>query len=68
MQAYIYRCVLYLSCFMISFWALMGIDFEKIIRKGRTRQAQILLWILSMAIGYLVAQFMMGLIYRNIFF
>lgn len=53
---------------MISFWALMGIDFEKIIRKGRTRQAQILLWILSMAIGYLVAQFMMGLIYRNIFF
>ncbi len=67
MKEYVYRTILYLSCFFVSFWALMGLDFERLIRRGRTRQAQVILFLLSMAIAYLVAQFLMGLLYRNIF-
>lgn len=67
MKEYILRTILYLSCFCVSFWAFMGLDFEKFIRKGRTRQAQMILLLISMAVGYLVAQFLMGLLYRNIF-
>lgn len=67
MKEYILRTILYLSCFCISFWALMGLDFERFIRKGRTKQAQMILLLAAMAMGYLVAQFLMGLLYRNIF-
>ena len=68
MVAYIYRCALYLGCFAVVFWAMMGLDFEKMIRKGRTAQAQMILVVVSMAVAYLVAQFLMGLLYRNIFY
>lgn len=67
MREYVLRCILYLSCFAVTFWALMGLDFERFIRKGRTKQAQMLLLLASMAIAYLAAQFLMGLLYRNIF-
>lgn len=67
MKEFIYRTVLYLVLFCVSFWALMGLDFERFIRKGRTRQAQILLLLGAMAMAYLAAQFLMGLLYRNIF-
>lgn len=67
MKEFIYRTVLYLACFCVSFWALMGLDFERFIRKGRTKQAQMILLLVSMALAYLVAQFLMGLLYRNIF-
>lgn len=67
MKEYIYRTVLYLGCFCACFWAFMGLDFERFIRRGRTRQAQMILLLMSMAVGYLVAQFLMGLLYRNIF-
>ncbi len=67
MEAFIYQTVLYIICFCACFWAFMGLDFEKIIRKGRTHQAQIMLLLISMACAYLVAQFIMGITYINIF-
>lgn len=67
MKEFILRTILYLTCFCTCFWAFMGIDFERFIRKGRTKQAQMILLLLSMACAYLVAQFLMGILYRNIF-
>ncbi len=68
MVEFLFRSGLYAGCFCICFWAFMGIDFEKVIRKGRTRQAQMTLFLLSMACAYLVAQFLLGILYNNFFF
>jgi uncharacterized integral membrane protein (TIGR02327 family) len=61
------RIVLHLASFAIALYALEGIDFARFIRKGRTTQATILLFLLSMALGYLVAQFLLMLAYRYYF-
>ncbi len=67
MEGFIYRVVVYIGCFLASFWALLGLDFERFIRKGKTQQAQLLVLLMAMALGYLVAQFIMALMYKNIF-
>ncbi len=67
MDTFIFTSMLYVCCFCISFWAFMGLDFEKFIRKGRTRQAQFMIMLISMATAYLVAQFLMAILYNNIF-
>lgn len=64
----LFRIILHLVCFGISLYALLGIDFGKFIHKGKTVQATLLLFLLSMALGYLVAQFLMMLSYRYIIF
>ena len=67
MNPFILRVLLYLSCFIISFWSLMGLDFERFIHKGKTAQAQMIVFLGAMAMAYLIAQFIMNLMYRNIF-
>ena len=67
MPEIVFRIILHLGCFAISLYALEGIDFARFIRKGRTQQATILLFLLSMALGYLVAQFLMMLAFKYYF-
>ncbi len=57
----IMRIVIYLVCFLLAGYALSGIDFEKIMKRGHTIHIQLLYLLLSMGIGYLVAQFILGL-------
>ncbi|MBQ1305133.1 MAG: DUF1146 domain-containing protein [Erysipelotrichales bacterium] len=52
------RVVLYLAMFSLSFWALSGLDFAKILRRGQTGKAQVLLVLLSMALGWMCAEFL----------
>ena len=65
---FILRVALYLICYVISMYGWMAIDFSKLIHKGKTWQAQLLLIALSMSTAYLMAQFIMALLYRNIFY
>ena len=65
---FILRVALYLVCYAASMYGWMAIDFSKLIHKGRTFQTQILLIVLSMSTAYLMAQFIMALLYRNIFY
>ena len=60
MQVYI-RIGLHIVCFFISLYALEGIDFARFFRKNKSEKAQIFLFLLSMALGYLVAQFLLML-------
>lgn len=49
----------YLLCFGIALYALNGIDFARIMRKGRTLEIQVLYVILSMIIAYLLGGFIL---------
>ncbi|HHX52461.1 MAG TPA: DUF1146 domain-containing protein [Erysipelothrix sp.] len=60
-QAEIIRIALLFLSFFASYWAILGIDFERFIRKGKTSQAQILAVLLAMAMAYLVMQFILSL-------
>ena len=57
----IVRIIIYLFSFGASGFALSGVDFSKITRKGSETKIQLLYIFLALALGYLVAEFLMGI-------
>lgn len=53
------KVYLYFICTLFSCFALSGINFEKIIKKNRIWETRILVLLLSLALGYLVSQFIL---------
>lgn len=60
-RAEIIRLSLLFLSFIASYWAILGLDFERFLRKGKTLEAQILAVLLAMALSYLVMQFIFSL-------
>ncbi|MBQ9035880.1 MAG: DUF1146 domain-containing protein [Erysipelotrichaceae bacterium] len=60
------RIILHFGTFAFSFYCLSGLDLSKIMLKTpqRNTKAQVLLLMMSMALGYLVAQFILAIMYR----
>lgn len=54
--------IIYLITIGFSFQAIKALQVEKIIRKGRTFEAQVLLLFMAIALGFLVGQFFITLI------
>ncbi len=52
-----YKIYLYVFFCMLSAFALSGINFEKIIKKERIWETRILVLLLSLALGYVVTNF-----------
>lgn len=55
------RVLVYLFSFFVSAYAVYGIDFAKLTRKGQSARIQILFILLTMALAYGVAQFIIGI-------
>ena len=53
---------IYLVCFLISLYAFSGIDFTRIMRKGRTQEIQALYLILALSVAYLLGNFIIVLV------
>ncbi len=62
MIEHIITIVIYLICFMVSLYALSGIDFARIMRKGRTQEIQVLYLILALVVAYLLGNFIIVII------
>ena len=62
----IVKIILHIITFSFSFYCLSGLDLSKIMLNTPERGAkgQILLFLMSMALGYLVAQFLIAIMYR----
>ncbi len=56
------RCGIYMLAFVLSWQALGAIRYEKFIQQGHVKQAQVLYFLLAMALAYLVGSFV------NVFF
>lgn len=54
--------IIYLITIGLSFQAIKAFQVEKVIRKGHTFEAQILLLFLAIGLGFLVGQFIITLI------
>ena len=59
MIPHLIHVVIYAFSFFISLWALSGLDFEKLLRKGQTVKAQVLVMLMAMAMGWLVGSFIL---------
>jgi uncharacterized integral membrane protein (TIGR02327 family) len=61
----IVKIILHIITFSFSFYCLSGLDLSKIMLNTPERGAkgQILLFLMSMALGYLVAQFLIAIMY-----
>lgn len=53
--------ITHLVCFAFSFYALTGLKFDKFASVHHPHKVQFLLLLASMALGYLVAQFILVL-------
>jgi len=58
------RLLVYLFAFLLSIYGLSALDFNRFLRQGRVVQAQILYFLLTCSLAYLVGNFLMAIIYR----
>lgn len=54
--------LIYVMAFSLAMYALQSVNYEKFIKKDRIVEAQLLYILIAMALGYLIAQFILGII------
>lgn len=65
MQFYIVNISVHLLCFIVCFYALSCIKFEKFCDVRYPMKVQLLLLLMALGLGYLVAQFLLALTIFN---
>lgn len=65
MQTFMITVSVYLGSFIVSFWALSGVKFESFCDVSKPGKAQMLLLLLSLGLGYIVAQFLLMITVYN---
>lgn len=57
-----YKVFLYVICFLLTSFALSGVNFDNFIKKNKVIEARVLVILLTCAIGYLVTNFIIDFI------
>lgn len=57
---FILRAIVYLLMFVVTWFAMDAINYEKLLRKNKVNQAQVLYFILVMAVAYLAGSFILS--------
>lgn len=55
--------LVYVIAFALAMFALSSLNFEKLIKKNKVVEAQLLYILLAMALGYLVSNFIQRIIF-----
>ena len=55
----IIRDIVYILCFILSMQAMQALNYEKLLKKGHVRQAQVLYFLLVMALAWLYGSFVL---------
>lgn len=50
--------IIYILVTILTIWAMSGINFEKFLKKNRIYEARVLYLLISMALSYLVVNFL----------
>ena len=56
----IIRDIVYILCFILSMQAMQALNFEKLLKQGHVRQAQVLYFLLVMALAWLSGSFVLS--------
>ena len=65
MQLYLLTMMIYFGCFILSFYALSCLKFEQFCHVRKPMKVQMLLLLLSIGLGYIVAQFLLAITIYN---
>ena len=57
---FILRSIVYLLMFIVTWFAMDAINYEKLLRKNKVNQAQVLYFIIVMAVAYLAGSFILS--------
>lgn len=58
------RAAVYIISFIVSWYAMSAIDYEKCLKRGHTAPAQILYFLLVAALAYLTGSFVLSFMYN----
>ncbi|MBR3363289.1 MAG: DUF1146 domain-containing protein [Solobacterium sp.] len=64
MAAFFVRCIVYIGCFLLSWYSLRALNYEQFLRKDHVSQAQVLYFLLVMALAYLSGSFLLAFMYH----
>lgn len=57
-----YKIYLYFICTLLSVFALSGVNFDKIMKKNKIWESRVLVLVLSLALGYILTNFITAFI------
>ncbi|MGM9835087.1 MAG: DUF1146 family protein [Bacilli bacterium] len=57
-----YKVYIYIICFLLTSFALSGLNFDNFMKKNKTTEARVLVILLTCAIGYLATNFIIDFI------
>ena len=57
------RVIIYFICFLLSFYALSALDFNRFLKQGKIVQGQLLYFVLASCMAYLMGSLFIAIIY-----
>lgn len=63
--SFLIRAGVYILALVVTWYAMDAVNYEKILKKGHTAQAQVLYFLLVMGLAYLVGSFVLAFIYQR---
>lgn len=64
MAQFFVRCIVYIGCLFLSWYGLSALNYEKALRKDHVVQAQVLYFLLVIALAYLTGSFLLAFMYH----
>lgn len=64
MKDFVFKILIYILGFVLSFYGLNALDFNKFIRQGRVRETWVLYFVLACSLAYLFGSFVISIIYK----
>jgi uncharacterized integral membrane protein (TIGR02327 family) len=61
---FVLRAGIYILSFVVVFYAMQSVNYEKLLKAGHVRQAQVLYFLIIIALSYLVGSFFNVFLYR----
>jgi|LAHS01.1.fsa_nt_gb uncharacterized integral membrane protein (TIGR02327 family) len=61
---FIVRACIYILAFAVTWFAMDAVNYEKLLKKGHVKQAQILYFLIVIAVAYLVGSFCCAFLYQ----
>jgi uncharacterized integral membrane protein (TIGR02327 family) len=65
LAVFIEKCAVYILSFAVTWYAMTAVNYERFLKKGHVRQAQILYFLIVLAVAYLVGSFALAFIYQG---
>lgn len=64
MLSYLIKAFVYVTCFACSWYGLNALNYEKLLKKGHVREAQVLYFMIVAALAYLAGSFILAFVYN----